>query len=182
MTIQSLEFHITYRRVSDGQQIECLLNRTFGPNRMERTSYRLRDGVPPIADLDFVALGDADKPLASLRFWPVTVAGQAAILLGPLAVEPRLQGQGMGRALVAHGLKEAKRLGHRLCLVVGDPSYYRPYGFAPASPHGLVLPGPVEPERFQLLELVPGAVEGLRGPVERVVRTAGTCEAGTIVA
>lgn len=147
--------------------IEDLLDRTFGQERLEKTVYRLRSGISAVEGLSFVALGDEGNLIASIRYWPVTVAGQAAILLGPLAVEPKYQGQGMGRALVSWSLKAAKQQGHRLCLVVGDPAYYEPYGFMPASPNGLILPGPVEPERFQVLELVAGAIEGVRGLVER---------------
>lgn len=147
--------------------IEDLLDRTFGPERQEKTVYRLRADIPAVEELSFVALGDDGDLIASIRFWPVSIAGEAAILLGPLAVEPKYQGQGMGRALVSWSLKAAKQQGHRLCLVVGDPAYYAPYGFMPACPNGLILPGPVEPERFQVLELVAGAIEGVRGLVER---------------
>lgn len=147
--------------------IENLLDRTFGPARQEKTVYRLRADAAAVEGLSFVALGEEGRLIASIRFWPVTIGGEAAILLGPLAVEPRYQGQGMGRALVDWSLKAAKQQGHRLCLVVGDPAYYAPYGFVPACPIGLILPGPVEPERFQVLELVAGAIEGVRGLVER---------------
>ncbi len=147
--------------------IEDLLDRTFGPARQEKTVYRLREGISAVEGLSFIAIGVDGELIASIRFWPVTIAGEAAILLGPLAVEPKYQGQGMGRALVAWSLKAAKQQGHRLCLVVGDPAYYAPYGFVPACPNGLILPGPVEPERFQVLELVAGAIEGVRGLVER---------------
>lgn len=148
--------------------IEDLLDRTFGQERLEKTVYRLREGVAAVEGLSFIAEGGQGDLIASIRFWPVTIAGEPVILLGPLAVEPRYQGQGMGRALVSWSLKAAKQQGHRLCLVVGDPAYYAPYGFVPACPNGLILPGPVDPERFQVLELVAGAIEGVRGVVERV--------------
>ena len=115
--------------------------------------------------------------LASLRFWPVLVASAPAILLGPLAVDPRLQGQGIGRRLLRHALAEARRLDHRLCVVVGDPAYYAPFGFRSAVAAGLVMPGPVEPARFQVLELRPGALEGRRGAVEPVAHAPGTARA-----
>jgi predicted N-acetyltransferase YhbS len=160
-------FTISAEKAGDAFLIEDLLNRTFGIERNGKTVYRLREGLPAIEELSFVAEGEQGDLLASLRFWPVFITGAPAILLGPLAVEPRYQGQGMGRALVAWGLKAAKQQGHRLCLVVGDPAYYAPYGFNPACPNGLILPGPVEPERFQVLELIAGAIEGVRGLVER---------------
>ena len=86
-----------------------------------------------------------------------------ALLFGPLAVEPALQGKGIGRALLRHGLAEAKHLGHRICIVVGAPEYYGPYGFENATARGLRLPGPVETQRFQVFEMMPGALKSATG-------------------
>ncbi|TQV83530.1 GNAT family N-acetyltransferase [Denitrobaculum tricleocarpae] len=160
-------FRIVPQTAASEPLIDDLLDRTFGTERQERTVYRLRKGLSAVESLSFMAVSEDGDLIASLRFWPVAIAGKPAILLGPLAVEPKHQGLGMGRSLVAVGLKAAKQQGHALCLVVGDPAYYAPYGFIPACPNGLILPGPVAPERFQALELVAGAIEGVRGLVER---------------
>ena len=154
-------------RAKDGPDIEALLDRTFGPDRQAKTVYRLRKGVAPLPELCFVVPGPDEALLAALRFWPVRIAGTPAILLGPLAVEPRLQGQGFGRALLRHAMTQAKRLGHRISIVVGAPDYYAPYGFARDLATRLVLPGPVDPRRFLAAELTPGAHEELSGPVGR---------------
>lgn len=182
MTDHALRFHILPERPEDAERIEPLLDRTFGPERTRKTVYRLREGVRPVPELCHVATDDAGEMLASLRFWPVTLEGQGppppdgpqAILLGPLAVEPKQQGRGVGRALVRQGLDTARRLPVELCLVVGEPEYYHPYGFEPATPHGLILPGPVDPPRFQVLELKPGALDGVRGRVMADPRYAET--------
>jgi predicted N-acetyltransferase YhbS len=151
-------------RPCDGAAIDHLLDHAFGANRHERTVYRLRLG-PPIAELAFVALAEGAL-VGSLRFWPVQLDGGAGgVLLGPLAVDPALRGQGIGKALVRHGLEAARRGGHGLCLVSGDPGYYGPFGFAPADPLGLVLPGPVTPGHFQVKELSPGWLALARGEV-----------------
>jgi len=163
-----MQIQILPERPQDYQLIEPLLDLTFGAERHKRTTYRLREGVARLAELCLVALDSDQALLASLRFWPALVASAPAILLGPLAVDPRLQGQGIGRSLLRHAFAEARRLDHRICIVVGDPAYYAPFGFRSAVAAGLVLPGPVEPARFQVLELRPGAIEGLRGAVEAV--------------
>ena len=166
-----MTFTIVPERPQDAALIDPLLDRTFGPDREARTVYRLRDGIAPLPALSFSAIDGASDHrgglLASLRFWPILIEGASAILLGPLAVEPALQGRGIGRSLVVHALAEARRLRHRLCVVVGEPAYYGPYGFVPAAPAGLILPGPVDPRRFQVLELASGALDTMRGLIAR---------------
>ena len=162
-----MQFEIFPERPDDAALLDPLLDRTFGFDRLDKTVYRLREGVEPIAGLSFSAAAPDGGLLAALRFWPVRIGAARAILLGPLAVEPVLQGMGIGRALVRHGLAAAKRLGERICLVVGEPEYYGPYGFVNAGAAGLILPGPVAAQRFQVLEIVPGALDGVSGLVGR---------------
>ena len=162
-----MKFKILHERPGDDSLIEPLLDRCFGFDRHHKTVYRLRDGVAPMGKLSFVALASDGGLLGSLRFWPIRIGAAPAILLGPLAVEPALQGAGVGRGLLRHGLTRAKRLGARICVVVGTPDYYAPFGFENAAGHGLILPGPVEPERFQALEIAPGALDGVSGLIGR---------------
>ena len=165
-----MSYKILPERPQDAALNDALLDRTFGFDRKQRTVYRLREGLPPLPELRFSAVDDDGGLLASLRFWAISIdETHDAILLGPLAVEPAQQGRGMGKALVRHGLDRARDLGHRLCVVVGAPDYYRPYGFVNASGAGLILPGPVDPERFQVAALVPGALDGVSGLIGRSV-------------
>ncbi len=158
-----MNFKILRKRRQDAALIESLLDRTFGFDRQRKTVYRLRQGAAPVDKLSFVALAPDGGLLGSLRFWPVRIGTARAILLGPLAVEPALQGAGIGRALVGHGLARARRAGEGICVVVGEPAYYAPFGFRNAGAAGLILPGPVEPARFQVLEITPDALAGVSG-------------------
>jgi predicted N-acetyltransferase YhbS len=144
---------------------EALLDRCFGPDRHLKTSQMLRQGRLPADGLAFAML-DGARLIGTLRLWHIT-AGSAgpALLLGPIAVEPRWQSEGWGALLMRHGLAEAERLGHAAVVLVGDAPYYRRFGFQQALTEGLVLPGPVERERFLGLELKPGALEGACGDV-----------------
>ncbi len=178
-----MDYQILPQRAQDPERFDALLDRTFGPDRLGKTVYRLREGVEDLADLRFIAAGPRGELLATLRFWPILIETTPAILLGPLAVEPVLQGQGIGRALVRHGLNGARAVAHRICIVVGEPEYYGPFGFVNAGSAGLILPGPVDPHRFQVLELEPGALDGLRGLIGKVtvqVPAAGAVTGGAV--
>lgn len=50
-------------------------------------------------------------------------------LLGPVAVRPDHQGQGIGRALIEAGLEELRSFGAIGCVLVGDPAFYHRFGF-----------------------------------------------------
>jgi predicted N-acetyltransferase YhbS len=145
-------FTISNETPEDHCAIDSLLDAGFGAERNALTVYRLRL-APPRPDLGFV-IRDENRLVASLRFWPVLVGpSMPALLLGPLVVAPDRQGAGLGKRLVRHALDQVSRDGWRLCLVVGGPNYYAPFGFEPAAPWGFALPGPVALERFQVRAL-----------------------------
>ncbi len=158
---------IIAQREDHAAAIERLLDLTFGPDRHNKTVYRLRAGVAPAPGLSFV-IENGDGLAATLRFWPVTLpGGGAALLLGPIAVRPDLAGKGYGRALMRHGIEAARSQGWRAILLVGDEPYYGRLGFTRAAAARLELPGPVDTERFLALELVGGALDGVEGLVGR---------------
>lgn len=160
-------FPIVPERPSDAAQIDTLLDLTFGSERTKKTVYRLREGVSHIKSLAFVVRNAEGAVLGSIRYWPVVIGEDAApaIMLGPVAVHPDYQGQGIGRALIRHSLYAATRQGHRICILVGDKPYYEPFGFSNAADRGLEMPGWVERERFQAMELTPGALDGVTGMI-----------------
>lgn len=49
--------------------------------------------------------------------------------LGPVAVLPELQHQGIGKALINCGLASLRSQGASGCVVLGDPNYYGRFGF-----------------------------------------------------
>jgi predicted N-acetyltransferase YhbS len=152
-------------RPEDTAEREPLLDLSFGADRHQKTVYSLREGVEPVVGLSF-SVRDAGRLVGAIRFWPVSIANRVpAVLLGPLAVDPARRGEGIGRALVRHGLNEAIRQGHRICLLVGDAPYYEPFGFHSAPALGLALPGWVDPARFLVRALQPGALDNVTGVV-----------------
>lgn len=61
----------------------------------------------------------------------------AGLALGPMAVAPEFQDQGVGSALVRDGLARIKKLGCPFVLVLGHASFYPRFGFVPASRFGI---------------------------------------------
>ena len=158
---------------ADAPAIENLLDLAFEPARHHRPSYRLREGVPKCDALCLVAR-DGGRLVGVIRFWPILVGGEAALLLGPIAVHPDHEGRGIGSALVRSGLSAAKAGGFRIVVAIGFPAFLGRFGFRHASPLGLRFPVKVDDTRFLVHELAPGALDGNAGDIEPVKAAAAT--------
>src|SRR5579863_6925459 len=148
----------------DAPAIERLHERTFGPGRYARTAYRLREQGAHSLELSFTARVGT-LLVGSVRLSPIRIGETKALLLGPLTVEPPFRERGVGQALIKRALDEARASGHRLVILVGDEPYYGKCGFKRVPPGRAIMPGPVDPERLLVLELIEGAFEGVAGPV-----------------
>jgi len=149
----------------DWWEVEALYDLCFAPGREALSSYRLRDDVPPVDGLSMVAR-DPDGILAgAIRFWPVRVGDARVLLLGPVAVHPTRQGEGLGGGLIRESLHLAEAQGWQRVLLVGDAPYYGRFGFTKLT--GVHMPPPTNPERVLGLELKPGAWQGVQGVVDR---------------
>jgi predicted N-acetyltransferase YhbS len=158
---------------------EDLLDRALGPGRLLKTCERLReDRLPALA----LVAEDAGGFAGTVRLWHVAAGpGRAGLVLGPLAVDPRVRSQGIGAQLIRAALDWARAQGHGAVLLVGDAPYYARFGFT-AAPAGLWLPGPVERERFLGLELTPGTLAGAQGFVSPTGRLAPKPDLAALVA
>ena len=102
--------------------------------------------------------------VGTVRLWHVTAGpGCAALLLGPLAVDPAHRNRGIGTALVRRAIARARLAGHRAIVLVGDAAYYGRFGFTAARTAELWMPGRFESDRLLALELCPDALAGSRG-------------------
>ena len=148
----------------DAEAIERLHERTFGPGRYAKTAYRLREQVAHRLDVSFTAR-TGTLLVGSVRLSPVRIGDTRALLLGPLTVEPAFRERGVGQALIAYALKAAAAQGERLVILVGDEPYYARSGFRRIPRGRVIMPGPVDPARVLVAELVPRAFEGVKGRV-----------------
>ena len=158
-------YRLTEETEDDWWEVEALYDLCFAPGRTALSSYRLRDGVETVAALCGV-LRDADGVLAAaIRYWPVEAGGQDTLLLGPVAVHPTRQGEGLGGLLINESLAEARRLGWERVMLVGDAPYYGRFGFVKL--HGVVMPPPTNPDRVLGLALKRAAWDGVTGAVTK---------------
>jgi putative acetyltransferase len=111
---------------------------------------------------------EGGQPVGHLAMSPVSVDSAPQLHglgLGPMAVLPERQNQGIGSLLARAALEECRRLGTDYAVVLGHPEYYPRFGFAPAGRFGLHCVWPVPEGVFMALELRPGALAGCRGLV-----------------
>jgi predicted N-acetyltransferase YhbS len=153
------------------EAVERLLDHVFGTDRHERTAYRVRGAADPIGALSFVAMR-GDALIGSIQCWPILLTTDDGrdlplVMVGPVAVAPDHQGDGVGRMLVTASIDAAiaEQCGDALMLI-GDPEYYgRFFGFTAARTGAWRLPGPVEMRRLLARgDAVPGDA-GMLGPV-----------------
>jgi predicted N-acetyltransferase YhbS len=162
--MNDLSLTILTETAEDADAIDRLHERTFGPGRYTRTAYRIREDVPHCLDLSFIArIGTL--MVGSVRLSAIRIGATPALLLGPLTIEPPFREHGIGKALLERALKEAKAKGHRLVVLVGDEPYYGRVGFRRIPKGVATMPGPVDPARLLVAEIVEGAFNGVSGPI-----------------
>jgi putative acetyltransferase len=86
--------------------------------------------VAEALELSLVAEGDGEV-VGHIAFSAAGIGdtSEGWFLLGPVAVRPDHQGEGIGRALVESGLAALRSRGACGCVLVGDPAFYRRFGF-----------------------------------------------------
>jgi predicted N-acetyltransferase YhbS len=159
-------YDIQNEQPGNSAAIDELLTRAFNGALRDKPANRLRRHQQPLVKLCF-AVHHRQRLIASVRIWPLAVAQRwPALLLGPFAVDPDLQGRGLGCRLMWHTLAAAERDGHELTFLIGDHGYYRRFGFEPAGAKNfdVDLP-PRDSARLLCAELRPAAARGKSGLV-----------------
>ncbi|MEO1561830.1 MAG: N-acetyltransferase [Pseudomonadota bacterium] len=158
-------YSLSQETEADRLEVEALYDLSFAPGREALSSYRLREGVASVSGLNCVAR-DTDGVLAgAIRYWPIRIGEQlaAALLLGPIAVHPTRQGEGLGVILMTETLSSASALGWERVVLIGDAPYYGRFGFEKAP--DLLFPPPTNPDRVLRKELKENAFSGVYGTI-----------------
>ena len=97
-----------------------------------QTEHLIVEGLRADAALTVSLVAELDGTIVGqIAFSPVMIDGKdyGWLALGPVAVAPRFQKQGIGKALVNEGLLRIRDLGTKGCVLVGEPAFYRRFGF-----------------------------------------------------
>jgi putative acetyltransferase len=112
----------------------------------------------------------AHEVVGHLLLYPirVLVPGRPlkALLMGPPAVRPDFQLQGIGTSLIREGLRRGRGKGYGFAVTVGPESFFGKFGFCLAGSLGLEPTVAVPPDLFLATELRAGALSGVQGRVE----------------
>jgi putative acetyltransferase len=140
----------------------------FAQDGEARLVNALRDDGDYLTELSLVAVS-GDRIIGHILFPPISIVSDTAeipaLALATLSVHQDFQCLGIGTALIEEGLKECQRLGHRIVIVVGHPTYYPKFGFTVARDHGINAPFPCPDKAFMALSLARGALDGISGMV-----------------
>ncbi len=150
---------------TDSDAIRRVLEAAFPDVFESRLVALLRAGGHLLISL----LAEEDESVVGhVAFSPVRIDGEAAegigVGLAPLAVLPDHQRRGIGGRLVREGLAACERAGYGFVVLLGEPAYYRRFGFDRADQKGLANEYGAD-EAFMVLELRDGAIPERGGMV-----------------
>lgn len=155
-------YQVTVETSDDYWEVEALYDLCFAPGRKLLSSYVLREGVAQISELCLVVRDGEGVLAAAIRFWPVRIGDtDEALLLGPIAVHPTRQGEGLGALLMQEALTRARHMPNNRILLVGDAPYYARFGFIRLD--DVEMPPPTNPNRVLGL----GDWQGISGKVHK---------------
>lgn len=152
----------------DYESIYCVNKLAFNGEVEAKLVNNLRKTKGFVPELSLVAIKNDDvigHILFSIIHIQTDTKKVPILALAPMAVLPKHQKQGIGSMLVREGLKKCKELGHKAVILVGHPNYYPRFGFCPAKEKGLRLPFDAPDEAFMVYEIIPQALEGIKGMV-----------------
>lgn len=155
-----MEFQIRREEYKDIDQVRAILQATFPTDAESKLVDALRANGKAIVSLVAV---HGEAVLGHILFNAVTTSppsGPKGIGLAPVAVRPDVQTQGIGSELIRGGLRLCQELGFDYCVVLGNPKYYRRFGFEKASDLGIGNEYGAD-EEFMLIKFLACEVSGV---------------------
>ena len=152
---------------SDMPAVRHLNEEAFGQSVEANIVDKLRVSCDRLVSL--VAVRD-DRIVGHILFSPVVLESESGdrngMGLGPMAVLPSLQRQGIGSRLVVEGLDRLRSAGCPFVVVLGHHEYYPRFGFEPASRYGVRCQWEDVPdEAFMIMVTEEGAIPAEGGVI-----------------
>jgi len=162
---QGLDARIRAELPGDIPAIREVNQRAFGGTQEVKIIDALRSSCPDLISL--VAVFE-EQVVGHILFSPVMIESTNGAVqgmgLGPLAVLPELQNQGIGVQLVRYGLEIVRGTSYPFVVVLGHSEYYPRFGFERASAYGVHSQWSQVPDgAFMLLVLDQSAMQGVTG-------------------
>ncbi|HBM80459.1 MAG TPA: GNAT family N-acetyltransferase [Clostridiaceae bacterium] len=129
--------------------------------------HKIRKAPAFIKELSFIAC-DNDRIVGNIIYSKAKVIDDEnrefkVLCMGPIAVLPSYQRQGIGSLLMNYSIEKAKRLGYKAVIIFGNPDYYHRFGFINAKEYGIQTSMGNNFEAFMALELCSGGLNGISG-------------------
>jgi len=137
---------------ADVPAIRAVLTEAFGRAAEADLVEALR-GTPEWHPALSLAAEDGEGVIGHVLLTDVVLAGRPVLALGPIGVLPRRQGSRIGSAQMTAAIEAAGRTDRGLIALLGNPAYYRRFGFTPSTEHGVVDIFEAPPGTFQVLRL-----------------------------
>jgi putative acetyltransferase len=152
---------IREERSDDVPAVRDLNRRAFGQGQESNIVDALRGNGAALLSVVATVNG---RVVGHIMYSPAIIAGNVTgAALGPMAVLPAYQRQGIGSKLIEAGNRKLKDAGCPFILVVGHADYYPRFGFRPASEHGIKCEWEVPDEVFMLLVLDEAKMKDVSG-------------------
>ncbi len=152
---------IREEHADDIAAVRDLNRRAFGQDQESNIVDALRANGAAL--LSLVATLN-DQVVGHIMYSPVSIEGNVTgAALGPMALLPEHQRQGIGSKLIETGNQKLKDAGYPFITVVGHADYYPRFGFRPAGEHGIKCEWDVPDDVFMLLVLDEAKTEGVSG-------------------
>ena len=155
-----MRIDIKEERPGDVAAIRDLNQRAFEQDQEANLVDALRSNGGGL--LSLVALVNR-QIVGHILYTPVSIGNLRGAALGPMAVLPELQRQGIGSQLVEAGNRQIQQGGCPFIIVVGHPEFYPRFGFTPAGARGITCEWNLPDDAFMVLVLDEPEMEGVSG-------------------
>ena len=151
---------IREERPDDIAAIRNVNKRAFGQDQEGNIVDALRSNGAAL--LSLVATLN-DQVVGHIMYSPIIVGDVTGAALGPMAVLPEHQREGIGSNLIEAGTQKLRDAGYPFIIVLGHANYYPRFGFKPATSFGIKCEWEVPADVFMLLVLDQVKMEGVSG-------------------